>query len=105
MIAQAASTRRFEAARDMTQEQADALEQRLAADPKNPDVRWQLLTYYRASRKVAWDKKVPGLRRHVLWLSTNLPTAVISQTCLASMIPKVSRRQGGCGMHTCRSPM
>jgi hypothetical protein len=61
-------TKRFEAARDMTQEQADALEQRVALNPEDFDARGQLVTYYRTSSKVAWDKKVPGLRRHALWL-------------------------------------
>ena len=68
-----AQTKQFEAARDMTQEQADALEQRIAANPEDFDTRWQLVTYYRASTKVAWDKKVPGLRRHALWLIEHHP--------------------------------
>ena len=54
-------TKAFEAARDMTQEQADALEQRIAVDPQDFDARWQLVTYYRTSSNVKWDKKVPGL--------------------------------------------
>ena len=66
-------TKRFEAARDMTQEQADALEQRIAANPEDFDARRQLVTYYRTSSKVAWDKKVPGLRRHALWLIEHHP--------------------------------
>jgi hypothetical protein len=66
-------TKRFNAARDMTQEQADALEQRIALNPDDFDVRWQLVTYYGASTKVAWDKKVPGLRRHALWLIEHHP--------------------------------
>jgi beta-lactamase regulating signal transducer with metallopeptidase domain len=67
MAAQAAATKRFEEARDLTQEQADALEQQLVISPDDADTRWMLATYYRASRNVAWDKKVPGLRRHSLW--------------------------------------
>jgi beta-lactamase regulating signal transducer with metallopeptidase domain len=43
----------FEAARDMTQEQADALEQRIALTPEDFDARRQLVTYYRTSSKVA----------------------------------------------------
>ena len=66
-------TKRFEAARDMTQEQADALEQRIAVNPEDFDARRQLVTYYRTSSKVAWDKKVPGLRRHALWLIEHHP--------------------------------
>ena len=65
--------RRFEAARDMTQEQADALEEKLAANPQDFDVRQQLVQYYTASKNVAWDKKVPGLRRHALWLIEHHP--------------------------------
>jgi beta-lactamase regulating signal transducer with metallopeptidase domain len=65
--------KRFEAARDMTQEQADALEQRIDVNPEDFDARRQLVTYYRTSSKVAWDKKVPGLRRHALWLIEHHP--------------------------------
>jgi beta-lactamase regulating signal transducer with metallopeptidase domain len=65
--------RRFAAARDMTQEQADVLEQRLALSPEDFDARGQLVTYYRTSSKVAWDRKVPGLRRHALWLIAHHP--------------------------------
>ena len=70
---QAAATKRFEAARDMTQEHADELEQRVALNPANFDARQQLVTYYGMSRRVAWDKKVPGLRRHALWLIEHHP--------------------------------
>jgi beta-lactamase regulating signal transducer with metallopeptidase domain len=63
----------FEAARDMTQEHADALEQRIALNPEDFDARRQLVTYYRTSSKVAWDKKVPGLRRQALWLIEHHP--------------------------------
>lgn len=63
----------FEAARDMTQEQADLLEQRIDANPEDFEARQQLVTYYRTSSKVAWDKKVPGLRRHALWLIAHHP--------------------------------
>ena len=50
-------TKQFEAARDMTQEQADALEQRIAVNPEDFDARRQLVTYYRTS------SKVPGTRK------------------------------------------
>ncbi len=66
-------TKRFEAARDMTQEQADELEQRIVLNPEDFDARGQLVAYYRTSSKVAWDKKVPGLRRHSLWLIEHHP--------------------------------
>ena len=66
-------TKRFEAARDMTQEQADVLEGRIASHPEDFDARRQLVTYYQTSTKVAWDKKVPGLRRHALWLIEHHP--------------------------------
>jgi beta-lactamase regulating signal transducer with metallopeptidase domain len=65
--------KRFDAARDMTQEQADLLEQRIDANPEDFEARRQLVTYYRTSSKVAWDKKVPGLRRHALWLIEHHP--------------------------------
>ncbi|HEX6315367.1 MAG TPA: M56 family metallopeptidase, partial [Gemmatimonadaceae bacterium] len=68
-----ANTKRFEAARDMTQEQADALEQRIATNPEDFETRQQLVTYYATSSKVAWDRKVPGLRRHALWLIEHHP--------------------------------
>lgn len=65
--------RKSEAARDMTQAQADALEQRLVANPQDFDARRQLVTYYATSSAVTWDKKVPGLRRHALWLIEHHP--------------------------------
>jgi hypothetical protein len=65
--------KKFEAARDMTQEQADVLEQRIALNPEDFDARRQLVTYYRMSSTVAWDKKVPRLRRHALWLIEHHP--------------------------------
>jgi tetratricopeptide (TPR) repeat protein len=57
----------------MTQEQAEVLEQRIHANPEDFEARRQLVTYYRTSSKVAWDKKVPGLRRHALWLIEHHP--------------------------------
>ena len=76
-------TKRFEAARDMTQEQADALEQRIALNPEDFDARGQLVTYYRTSSKVAWDKKVPGLRRHALWLIEHHPEHEVQAPALS----------------------
>jgi hypothetical protein len=73
LAAEPAQTKKFEDARDMTQEQADSLEQRLATNPEDFDARWQLVTYYWSSSKVAWDKKVPGQRRHALWLIEHHP--------------------------------
>lgn len=66
-------TQRFTAARDMTQDEADALEQRLALDPEDFDARRQLVTYYRTSASVSWDRKRSGLRRHALWLIEHAP--------------------------------
>jgi hypothetical protein len=77
------STEKFEAARDMTQEQADALEQRVAVNPEDFDARLQLVTYYRTSSKVAWDKKLPGLRRHALWLIEHHPDHNVSAPALS----------------------
>ncbi|MGH9373445.1 MAG: hypothetical protein ACRD15_18135 [Vicinamibacterales bacterium] len=76
-------TKRFEAARDMTQEQADALEQRIGLDPEDFDARRQLVTYYRTSSNVAWDKKVPGLRRHALWLIQHHPEHEVAAPVLS----------------------
>ena len=75
--------KRFEAARDMTQAQADALEQRLALNPEDFDVRRQLVTYYATSSNVAWDKKVPGLRRHALWLIEHHPEHEVQAPALS----------------------
>lgn len=68
-----AATKRFAAARDMSAEQADVLEQRLAANPQDFEARQQLVIYYTQSGTVSWDKKVPGLRRHALWLIEHHP--------------------------------
>jgi beta-lactamase regulating signal transducer with metallopeptidase domain len=76
-------TKRFEAARDMTQEQADVLENRIALNPEDFDAREQLVTYYRTSSRVAWDKKVPGLRRHALWLIEHHPEHDIQAPALS----------------------
>ena len=70
---QDARAKRFDAARDMTQEQADGLEQRVAFNQGDFDAREQLVTYYVTSSRVAWEKKLPGLRRHALWLIEHHP--------------------------------
>jgi len=75
---QDARTKRFEAARDMTPEQADVLEARIERDANDWDAREQLVTYYRAGRAVPWDRKVPGLRRHALWLIEHHPEHAIT---------------------------
>ena len=66
-------TKAFAAARDMPQAQADLLEERVASSPEDFDARRQLVTYYSTSTRVAWDKKVAGLRRHALWLIEHRP--------------------------------
>jgi hypothetical protein len=73
LVNQEQERQRFEAARDMSQAQADALEQRIVANAEDFDARRQLVVYYRTSSQVAWDKKVPGLRRHALWLIEHHP--------------------------------
>ena len=65
--------KKSEAARDMTQAQVDELEKKLEANPQDFDIRRQLVTYYQSSSTVTWDKKVPGLRRHALWLIEHHP--------------------------------
>ena len=73
LVAQDENIKKSEAARDMTQAQADELEKTLEANPDDFDTRQQLVTYYTQSSSVAWDKKVPGLRRHALWLIEHHP--------------------------------
>ena len=80
---QDARGKRFEAARDMTQEQADGLEERVALNPEDFDAREQLVMYYVTSSKVAWDKKLPGLRRHALWLIEHRPDHEIKAPVLS----------------------
>ncbi|HET9358984.1 MAG TPA: M56 family metallopeptidase [Vicinamibacterales bacterium] len=83
LVNQDEQRKRFESARDMTQEQADALEQRIALNPEDFDARGQLVTYYRTSSNVAWDRKVPGLRRHALWLVEHHPEHEIQAPALS----------------------
>jgi Zn-dependent protease with chaperone function len=80
---QDAGRKQFEAARDLTQEQANALEQRIAADPEDFDARRQLVTYYTTSSKVSWEHKVPGLRRHALWLIEHHPEHEVQAPALS----------------------
>jgi hypothetical protein len=80
---QTEATKKFEAARDMTQAQAEALEQRIALNPQDFEARRQLVTYYRTSSNVAWDKKVPGLRRHALWLIEHHPEHEVQAPALS----------------------
>jgi beta-lactamase regulating signal transducer with metallopeptidase domain len=88
LVNQDQERKRFEAARDMTQEQADALEQRIDANPEDFEARRQLVTYYRTSSKVAWDKKVPGLRRHALWLIEHHPEHDVQAPPLSQFDPE-----------------
>ena len=90
---QDARAKRFEAARDMTQAQADGLEQRLALDPEDFDAREQLVTYYVTSSRVAWDKKLPGLRRHALWLIEHHPEHEIKAPVLSPRFLAFEPRQ------------
>ena len=75
--------KKSEGARDMTQAQADELEKALEANPQDVEVRRQLITYYSQSRTVAWDKKVPGLRRHALWLIEHHPEHDVTPPALS----------------------
>jgi tetratricopeptide (TPR) repeat protein len=70
---QAERTAEFRAAINMTLDQVDALEARVAADPIDWEAREQLVTYYNAAKDVPWERKVPGLRRHALWLIEHHP--------------------------------
>ncbi len=76
-------TKQFEAARDMTAEQASTLEGRIALNPEDFDVRRQLVTYYKSSSKVAWATKVSGLRRHALWLIEHHPEHEVGAPALS----------------------
>jgi beta-lactamase regulating signal transducer with metallopeptidase domain len=68
-----ARMKKFASLKDMTVQDAEALEQKLAANPQDFDTREKLSWYYQTSLTVPWDKKVPGLRRHALWLIENAP--------------------------------
>lgn len=83
LVDQDESTKKFEAARDMTQAQADELEKTLEANPNDFETRRQLVAYYRSSSSVAWDKKVPGLRRHALWLIEHHPEHEVAPPSLS----------------------
>lgn len=73
LAAEPVATKRFEASRDMTPADADTLEARIAQNPDDWDARERLVTYYRMGRAVPWEKKVPGLRHHALWLIEHHP--------------------------------
>ena len=73
LVEQDESIKRHEAARDMTQAEADELEKKIDANPQDFETRQTLVWYYSQSSIVAWDKKVPGLRRHALWLIEHHP--------------------------------
>jgi beta-lactamase regulating signal transducer with metallopeptidase domain len=76
-------TRQFEAARDMPLDQVDALEARIEKNPNDWEARKQLVTYYSAGREVPWDRKVPGLRRHALWLIEHHPEHEVAPPALS----------------------
>lgn len=71
-------TRQFQAAINLSLDQVDALEARIAKDPHDRDARQQLVTYYSAGTKVPWERKVPGLRRHALWIIQHDPDGSIT---------------------------
>ncbi len=106
LASQDEDVKKFEAARDMTQAQADELEQKIAANPEDFETRRQLVTYYRASSTVAWDKKVPGLRRHALWLIEHHPEHELSAACPVTAVRpwRGSPLRRRCGKRTLAKP-
>jgi beta-lactamase regulating signal transducer with metallopeptidase domain len=63
----------FQASRKLRLDEVDALEKRIDANPNDWDARRRLVTYYNAGEEVPWERKVPGLRRHALWLIEHHP--------------------------------
>jgi beta-lactamase regulating signal transducer with metallopeptidase domain len=76
-------TRQFETARDLPLDQVDALEARIERDPNDWEAREQLVTYYSAGTAVPWNRKVPGLRRHALWLIEHHPEHDVAPPALS----------------------
>ncbi len=65
----------YQSARDMTADQAAALERELEQDPESTPTREKLLTYYTWTGKNTqpWDENVAARRRHALWLVERHP--------------------------------
>ena len=76
-------TERFQAAINLSLAEVDALEARIESDAEDWDAREQLVTYYSAGTKVPWERKVPGLRRHALWLTQHHPEGRIAPPALS----------------------
>ena len=76
-------TERFQAAINLSLAEVDALEARIEKDAEDWDAREQLVTYYSAGTKVPWERKVPGLRRHALWLTQHHPEGRIAPPALS----------------------
>lgn len=76
-------TERFQAAINLSLPEVDALEARIEKDAEDWDAREQLVTYYSAGTKVPWERKVPGLRRHALWLTQHHPEGRIAPPALS----------------------
>lgn len=80
---QAEQTQKFRAAINLSPEQVDALEERIAASPRDWEAREQLVTYYSMGTKVPWERKLPGLRRHALWIIQNDPEGPVAAPVLS----------------------
>ena len=76
-------TERFQAAIHLSLAEIDALEARIEKDAEDWDAREQLVTYYSAGTTVPWDRKVPGLRKHALWLTQHHPEGRIAPPALS----------------------
>ena len=63
------------AARDMSVEEAAALEKALDEKPEDAAIREKLLLFYQwtGKNKLSWDDNVVALRRHALWLVQHHP--------------------------------
>lgn len=80
---QKAQTERFQAALKLTLAEVDALEARLEKAPGDWDAREQLVTYYSMGTDVPWERKVPGLRRHAIWITANHPDGPVAPPALS----------------------
>jgi beta-lactamase regulating signal transducer with metallopeptidase domain len=83
LATQAEQTQKFQAAINLSSEQVDALEARVAASPGDWEAREQLVTFYSMGTTVPWERKLPGLRRHALWIIQNAPEGPVAAPVLS----------------------
>lgn len=63
--------------RDLSSDEAELLEEKLAADPKDITSRTQLLGHYQKRRLDQDESALAAIRRHLLWLIRNSPDAAV----------------------------